>query len=133
MSEMIPHNAMIVVADGIGARFFRNSGHEGRLHLTVDGDLKPHHLLNEGPSGHRPKESSHQQTDEATFVKQLANELYRLAHARELTALVVIADPRTLGTLRPLLHTEVQERIIQEIAKTLTHASTAEIEKALHA
>jgi protein required for attachment to host cells len=123
MSDMIPHNAMIVVADGVGARFFRTAGHKGRLDLMARGDLKPQHLLDDGPSGHRPKESSHQETVEATFVKQLANELYRLAHAREFTALVIIADPRTLGTLRPLLHQEVQERVIREVAKSLTNAS----------
>ena len=27
MADKIPHNALVVVADGTGARFFRNAGH----------------------------------------------------------------------------------------------------------
>jgi protein required for attachment to host cells len=82
MSEgKIPHNALIVVADGTGARFFRNSGQENKVSLSADGEFKPTNLLNAGPAGKRPRESSGQETDEATFAKQLANELYRRAKA----------------------------------------------------
>ena len=44
-----------------------------------------------------------------------------------------MADPQTLGQLRPLLHKEVQARIVLEIAKSLMKATTADIQKALHA
>lgn len=88
-------------------------------------------LLNEGPAGKRPRESSSQETDEATFAKQLANELYRRVHSGNFAALVLIADPQTLGQIRPSLHKEVQDRLVTEIGKTLTHASIADIQKAL--
>ena len=29
MADKIPHNALVVVADGTGARFFGNAGHWG--------------------------------------------------------------------------------------------------------
>ena len=45
--------------------------------------------------------------------------------------LILIADPQTLGEMRPSLHKEVQSRLISEIAKTLTKASVADIQKAL--
>jgi hypothetical protein len=48
---MIPHNAPIVVADGTGARLFRNTGQGGSVSLSIDGELKPSDLLNEGPRG----------------------------------------------------------------------------------
>ena len=127
----IPHQALIVVADGVGARFFRNAGGSGKLQLTSEGELKPSHLGSDGPSGHRPKDSSHQETDEATFTKQLAHELYRRAHAEDFAALVLIADPQTLGQIRPLLHKEVQDRTVREVHKTLTKATVAEIERSL--
>ena len=131
MNDKIPHNALIVVADGIGARFFRNTGQDLKVSLRADGEFKPSHLNDDGPSGHRPPESSKQETDEATFAKQLAHELYRRAHSGDFAALVLIADPQTLGQIRPVLHKEVQDRLVHELHKTLTKASIADIEKAL--
>src|SRR5688572_13832865 len=80
MADKIPHNALVVVADGTGARFFRNAGHGNQVSLAAAGELTPTNLLEEGPAGKRPPESSDQETDEATFAKQLAHELYRRAH-----------------------------------------------------
>jgi protein required for attachment to host cells len=131
LNHKIPHNALVVVADGIGARFFRNGGQDFKVSLKVDGAFKPSHLGDDGPAGHRPPESSQQETDEATFAKQLAHELYRRAHSADFAALVLIADPQTLGQIRPILHKEVQDRVVLELHKTLTKASLADIEKAL--
>ncbi len=127
----IPHKALVVVADGVGARFFRNTGDSSKLQLASEGELKPSHLGSDGPAGHRPKESSQQATHEATFTKQLAHELYRRAHAEDFAAMVLIADPHTLGQIRPLLHKEVQARIVREVHKTLTKATVGEIERSL--
>jgi protein required for attachment to host cells len=131
MTDKIPHNALVVVADGTGARLFRNTGQDFKIALIADGDFTPSHLNDDGPSGHRPPESSEQETDEATFAKQLAHELYRRAHSGNFAALVLIADPQTLGQIRPILHKEVRDRLIGEHHKTLTKASIADIEKAL--
>jgi protein required for attachment to host cells len=134
MSHIIPEQALVVVADGTGAKFFRHSSHHvGRHKLTTDGTFAPSHLLDDGPAGKQPPEQSRQETDEATFAKQLAHELYRRAHSGDFAALVLIADPGTLGQMRPLLHKEVQSRVVLEIAKTLTKAPIADIEAALHA
>ena len=46
-------------------------------------------------------------------------------------ALVLIADPQTLGQIRRTLHKEVKDRLISEIGKTLTNASITDIQKAL--
>ena len=133
MSDKIPHNALVVVADGVGARLFRNKGQDFKVSLVADGEFKPSHFNDDGPAGHRPPESSKQETDEATFAKQLANELYRRAHKGDYDALVLIADPQTLGQIRPSLHKEVQSRLVAERPKTLTKSSIADIEKSLNA
>ena len=127
----VPDNALIVVADGVGARFFRHSGQNGSPSLTLEREFKPSNLLDEGPSGKRPPESSHQETDEATFAKQLAHELYRRAHKHEFASFVLIADPQTLGQVRPVLHKEVTDRLLFDIGSTLTNASISDIQKAL--
>lgn len=130
-SGKIPHNALVVVADGAGAKFFRNAGHESKVALSAEGGLEPANLLDEGPAGKRPPESSDRETNEATFAKQLAKELYRRAHSGDFAALVLVADPQTLGQIRPSLHKEVQNRLVAEVGKTLTKATVADIEKAL--
>ena len=53
MTDKVPHNALVVVADGTGARFFRNAGHGSKVQLSSEGEFKPH-LLDDGPAGMRP-------------------------------------------------------------------------------
>jgi protein required for attachment to host cells len=131
MTDKIPHNALIVVADGAGARFFRNAGQVFDVKLKADGELGPSDLNSDGPSGKRPPEETGKENDEATFAKQLAHDLYRRAHLGEFDALVLVADPQTLGQIRPQLHKEVQSRLVGEHAKTMTKASIADIQKLL--
>lgn len=131
MTEKVPHKALVVVADGVGARFFRNAGNALHIELSAEGELKPSNLDGEGASGARPSEQSPQEGDEATFAKQLAKDLYRRAHGGEFAALVLIADPQTLGQIRPLLHKEVLQRLTAELGKTLTKAPVSDIQKAL--
>jgi len=51
LADKIPHNALVVVADGTGARFFRNSGHENKVSVSAEGEFKPANLLDEGSAG----------------------------------------------------------------------------------
>jgi protein required for attachment to host cells len=87
--------------------------------------------LCEAPAGKRPPESSEQANDEATFAKQLAQRLNDAALKQELSRLVQMADPQTLGQLRPLLHLDTRQSIVTEIAKTFTNAPLEDIEAAL--
>ena len=130
-ADKIPHDALVVVADGTGARFLRNAGQDNKISLKAEGEFKPTNLLDEGGSG-MPTESSSKENDQATFAKQLGNELYRRAHSGDFAGLVLIADPQTLGQIRPTLHKEVQDRLISEIGKNFTNASIADIQKALN-
>ena len=96
-ADKIPNGALVVVADGTGARFFRNSGQADKISLTADGEFGPTNLLNESASGMRPPESSGKETDEATFAKQLANELYRRAHSGDFTRASSHRRPADVG------------------------------------
>ncbi len=131
MTEKVPHKALVVVADGVGARFFRNGGNALHIALSAEGEFKPSNLNDEGASGAQPSEQSPHEGDEATFAKQLAKELYRRAHSGDFAALVLIADPQTLGQIRPLLHKEVLQRLTAELGKTLTRAPISDIQAAL--
>ena len=131
----IPAGSWVVVADGTHARIFHNVGKQDALLLKQEDLIKPD-LVDEqgqGPSGHRPPEASPEQTDEATFAKQLVHRLNAAALKQEFEHLFLIADPKTLGEIRPQLHAETSKRITGELAKTLTNSSLEDIEKILQA
>jgi protein required for attachment to host cells len=131
----IPTGTWVVVADGTQARFFQNVGKQDALRLKQEDVIKPDGVdeLGQGPSGHRPPEESPEQTDEATFAKQLVHRLNAAALKQEYEHLFLIADPKTLGEIRPQLHAATTKRITGELAKTLTNSTLDEIEKILKA
>ena len=130
---VIPSDALVVVADGGSARLFRNRGDARALSLH---QIEIRELINmddDGPAGSMPGESTGQQIDEATFAKQLALALNEGALKHQYQYLVLAADPTTLGRMRPLLHKEVQARLLAELPKTLTNAPLEDVERALRA
>jgi len=131
----IPTGTWVVVADGTQARLFHNVGKHDTLHLKQEDLIKPDAIgaQGQGPSGHRPVESSHEQTDEATFAKLLAHRLNAAALTQAFEHLFLVADPKTMGEIRPQLHSETSKRISGELTKTLTNSTLEEIEKVLKA
>lgn len=129
--DNIPAGTLVVVADGRGARVFRNVGDDKSLSLHQHDLLELMNMNDDGPAGSIPVESSGMQIDEATFAKQLAHGLNEGALKHQYEHLVLIADPHTLGRMRPLLHKETSQRLVAEVAKTLTNSPLEDIERAL--
>ena len=129
--DRIPADAMVVVADGESARVFRNVGADGALSLQQQELVTAQNVDDDGPSGSAPTEQSPQQTDEATFAKQLAHRLNHGALTNAYAHLVLVADPQTLGQMRPQLHKETLQRMHGELAKTFTNSPVHDIERAL--
>lgn len=129
--DKIPGGTLVVVADGHGARVFRNVGDDKSLTLKQEDLLELMNMNDDGPAGAVPTESTGKQIDEATFAKQLALGLNDGAVKNRYTHLVLVADPQTLGRMRPLLHKETLQRMIAEIGKTLTNSPLGDIERAL--
>jgi protein required for attachment to host cells len=128
---LVPADTLVVVADGTGARVFLNRGDERAPSLHQFELMELMNMDDDGPSGSMPSESTASQVDEATFTKQLAMALNEGALKQQYEGVVLIADPATLGRIRPLLHKEVQARLIAEIGKTLTNSPLEDIERAL--
>lgn len=129
--QRIPSGAWVLVADGTEARLFSNVGTAVKVSLKQDALWTPKDLINAGPSGRRPPESDAQATDEAIFAKQMAQRLNTAALKKKYEHLVLMADPQTLGQMRPQLHAETQRRLLKEIAKTMTKSPVGDIQKAL--
>jgi len=131
MTQRIPEGTVVVVADGGSARVFTNVGSGGDLQLHQQQLMDVQNVDDEGPSGSVPKDMSEAQLDEATFAKQLAAQLNEGALQNRYAHLLLVADPTTLGRLRPLLHKETQARLVGDMAKDLTNAPLADIQRAL--
>jgi len=122
-----PEETFVVVATGEEAKtFYVRSGS-----LEHDGDWTPGDLADQGPAGKSPSERSPRESMEATFSKIIAEKLYDLAHKGTYERLILVADPETLGEMRPLLHQEVTDKIVLEQAKTLTNSPVEDIEKSI--
>jgi len=126
-SISIPDQTLVVVADGHQAILFRARHSNDKLSLSEETRLTPRNLDEDGPSGSRPEEQTPRQTDEATFAKQLANDLFRRRDANDFQHLVLAADPQTLGQLRDTMHKTVSESIIISLDKVLTNHAVGDI------
>ena len=136
MSQQIPEGTLVVVADGGSARVFTNVGTSHKLQLKQEGELQLQAVSEtgasgQGPSGSVPQEMTISQLNEATFAKQVAAQLSEDALKNRYAHLILIADPQTLGRIRPLLHKETQERLIKDLAKDFTNAPLEDIQRAL--
>lgn len=131
MKFSLPKDAMIVIADGEHATLYRNIGISS-IQIEKIGELLSGVRDNRGAAP-LPHETTPHEKGEANFAKDIANNLYERVHQGEIHALVLIADPQTLGQIRPSLHKEVKELITGELHKTLTKSSIVEIERILTA
>ncbi len=137
----IDKGTWVLVADGERFQLLRNEGDRGRLALRVirqaevvnpptreQGTDRPGRFDDAaaGPSTAEP--TDWHRLEKERFGKEMAAELRSSALAGRFEALVIVADPRTLGVLRPALHKTVQERLVAEIDKDLAGRPVAEIE-----
>lgn len=129
----IPENAWVVVADGVHARLLRNVGKGMQLELQQVKVIEPFELEDEGPSGRMPPDADQSHIDEATFAKQLAHWINAAALGQKFEHLLLIADPQTLGQIRPQLHAEAVKRTVGELSKTLSNATLPDIERVINA
>jgi protein required for attachment to host cells len=141
----IPHNSVILVADGRKSLFFRNQGDadfpnlsvvEKELHASPAHHEQASDLAGQaanpvaGVSATMGEVDFHQQ-EEDRFAAETAAMLKDRALRNEYDALVVVAPPRTLGELRRHYHTEVEKRLLAELPKDLVNVPVPEIEKIL--
>lgn len=122
-----PDGTLVVVASGEVAKTFQVQTGS----LVHDADWSATNLADEGPSGKSPPDASFSDLNESTFSKQVAQRLYKSAHAGAFDQLILIADPGTLGEIRPLLHQTVTEKLVLEQAKTLVNSPVEDIERSL--
>jgi protein required for attachment to host cells len=142
----IPHNALVVVGDGVRAVFLRNSGTIMNPSLAVEnvfersnppnreqGTDKPPHGGSAAPRGPRNniEPTDWHQISEDRFAREIADKLYDLAHQQRFRCLLIVAPPKVLGQLRKSMHKEVLDRIEAEVPKELAQTSVRALQQEL--
>ncbi|HVJ02899.1 MAG TPA: host attachment family protein [Sphingomonas sp.] len=146
----VPHDAMIVVADGRKMLLLRNEGDATIPNLQVEKKVidkhNPDHNeqatdLAGGAMGTRTagaqwgagnmEEVDFHQLEENRFAAETAALLKERALRNEFESLIIVAPPKTLGELRKHYHKEVSGRIKAEIDKDLTGHTVPQITEAL--
>ena len=141
----VPHNSVILVADGRKSLFFRNLGdadfpdlgvveketHPNPAHHEQASDLAGQSMKTADGIGGSMEEVDFHQQEEDRFAAETAAMLKERALRNEYDHLVVVAPPRTLGELRKHYHKEVEERLVAELPKDLVNLPVPEIEKIL--
>lgn len=119
---LLPHNAVVAVADGHHLNLFRNAG---KVDIQLEAMDSPHirGSESEAGSGGRHHSSSanpdEHRLDEDDFAAATADWLNNQVLCGKIDALFIIASPKTLGELRLRYHPELRFRLVGEEAKEL--------------
>jgi protein required for attachment to host cells len=130
---LLPHNAMVVVADGAHLKLFRNMGREGELALE---EIDAPHLHAGAPSsgGHHISNSanpdSHTSGEDA-FAAAVVSWLSTEQIAGRIESLFIIAAPRLLGELRRHYSHSLSATLAGELSKELVKHPVSDIEAAI--
>jgi protein required for attachment to host cells len=143
----LPHNALVLVADGRKMLFFRNHGDENQIDLRTEShdarkDRKDRYYKTDAPgtaatrasSGggdvYRPamEETDFHQQEEDRWIKEAAEELKDRALRNDFDALAIVAPPKALGVMRKSLHKEVEKRLVCTINKEMSGRPVPDIE-----
>jgi protein required for attachment to host cells len=147
----LPHNALVLVADGTKVLYLRNHGDENQIDLRTEShdqreDRKDRDIKTDAPgtaatrmsSGggdvFRPamEETDFHQQEEDRWIKDAAEELKKRVLRNDFDALAVVAPPKALGVLRKSLHKEVEKRIVCTVNKEMSGRPIPDIEALLN-
>jgi protein required for attachment to host cells len=141
----LPHNALVLVADGRKMLFFRNHGDENQIDLRTEAhearkDRKDREIKTDAPGTTKQsagygrstyEEPDFQQQEEDRWIKDAAEELKARVLRNDFDALAIVAPPKALGVLKKCLHKEVERRIVCTVNKEMSGRPVPDIEALL--
>jgi protein required for attachment to host cells len=141
----LPHNALVLVADGRKMLFFRNHGDENQIDLRTEShdarqDRKDRYFKTDAPGTEKQsfgfgrstyEETDFHQLEEDRWIKDAADELKARVLRGDFEALAIVAPPKALGVLKKCLHKEVQKRIVCTVNKEMSGRPVPDIEALL--
>ena len=142
----LPHNALVLVADGTKLLFLRNHGDENQIDLRMEShdarqDRKERYFGTDAPGtvkqsfgfGHSTyEETDFKQQEEDRWIREAADELKARVLRNDFDALAIVAPPKALGFLKKCLHKEVEKRIVCTVNKEMSGRPIPDIEALLN-
>ena len=131
----IPSNAHVAIVDGKNFTVMRNGG--APLEPKLDRAEQPDLSATNYSAGVRHQDNIGREKGTSTQLDELAHAaaasdwLNSQCVSGDIADLLVIADPKTLGEMRHHYHSELEKRLVGEIAKTMTGQPTDKIEQAI--
>jgi protein required for attachment to host cells len=132
---LLPKGTTVAVADGEKFNLFQNTGDEANPALTAMPEAVIDSVNKGSGAGHHNSSANpdDSQAAEDGFAGGIAGLLNKRVLDGEISDLVIIAAPRTLGELRKSYHKKLSEVLRGEISKDLTGHALHDIEKAIAA
>jgi protein required for attachment to host cells len=142
---LIPADTLVLVGDGRKALFLRNKGGSGHPDLFTEQVMEQSNPATRDQGTDRPgryagadgvSKSAFEETDwhqqaEDRFAMDIAEVLYTKSLGHDFEHLIVVAPPRTLGTMRSAFRKELLQKITAEIPKDLTAHTVPDIARLL--
>ena len=143
----LPHNALVLVADGRKMLFFRNHGDENQIDLRTEShdarryQRKDRDIKTDAPGTAKQsfgygrstyEEADFQQQEEDRWIKEAAEELRARVLRNDFDALAIVAPPKALGVLKKCLHKEVEKRLVCTVNKEMSGRPIPDIEALLN-
>lgn len=141
-----PTAAWALVTDGGSARIMSMKRYPPQFHqiyaldsltrqspsreLESDARGRSHHIRGPGSHTREPRMGAHDLA-ERRFVADLLERLDREVASGALEALVLAADPRTLGTIRKHMSRKLPDRVVVELNRDLTGLPADKLERRL--
>ncbi len=130
----IPDGAYVAVIDGEKFVWLRNTGDAANPQLENLGspDLDPAArsagmMRDSGATQHHTDPD----LDEAAHSAAVAEWLNHQAKTNKFEHVIVVADKRSLGELRPHYHMELEKRLVGEVGKAVANQPTGDIMQAI--
>ena len=143
----LPHDAVVLVADGRKMLFFRNHGDENQIDLRTEAhdartdQRKDRDIKSDAPGTMKQsfgfgrstyEEPNFQQQEEGRWIKDAAEELKARVLRNDFEALAIVAPPKALGVLKKYLHKEVERRLVCTVNKEMSGRPIPDIEALLN-
>jgi len=142
----LPHNALVLVADGRKMLFFRNHGDENQMDLRTEAhdaryERKDREIKTDAPGTTKQsggygrstyEETDFQQQEEDRWIKDAADELKARVLRNDFDALAIVAPPKALGVIKKCLHKEVEKRLVCTVNKEMSGRPIPDIEALLN-
>ena len=117
---LLPHDAVIALVDGHKFELYRNAGNEAEPELSAPPEPQLDSSNHSGGS-HRSSTGNHADSLVAEDAHAIAavSWLNSQVLSHQITDLVFIAAPRTLGELRKHYHKMTERALLKEVSKDL--------------